>query len=176
MSSTWLATVFRLVRLLRPRASRSTRAELRAPARWQHDVNQRGQRDALAVAFPHPDHRIWRVGATHRNPLPGNGKEGVSGSSPEEGFWEIPAHGAICCLPRRRARVSRVRDGYTSDARHSRAGDPDEVQECLQTGFDVGSARAGPDHPLATQGVSGHATKESQRKPALPHDTVSTSP
>ena len=41
-----------------------------------------------------------------------HGKEGVDGSSPSEGFTKSPANGPFCCLPRRSAGDSRVRDGY----------------------------------------------------------------
>ncbi len=67
----------------------------------------RGQKEAICRSFIFERRRILY-------PLldPLHGKEGVDGSSPSEGFRKSPANGPLCCLSRRRAGVSRVRDGY----------------------------------------------------------------
>ncbi len=80
--------------------SRGTRGYARArETRLERSISRRNVTASARPCLPVP-------------PLNLHGKEGVNGSSPLEGFVRNPANGSFCCLPRRSASVSRVRDGY----------------------------------------------------------------
>jgi hypothetical protein len=70
-------------------------------SRWQMQEARKPLKQAETVA----------VGCDQL-PIGAHGKEGVDGSSPSEGLHKNPANGSFCCLRRRSAGVSRVRDGY----------------------------------------------------------------
>ena len=77
-----------------------TRGHARTPKTHREDAICR--KIVAAIARPCP-------------PLPPqnlHGKEGVSGSSPEEGLPKSPANGHLCCLRWRDFDASRVPDGY----------------------------------------------------------------